>query len=191
MTHDPFRGYDQWKTASPYDGFDEPPGYDLEWMKDCGRNPYNFYRNVYKGTACGPSIGMCINGDWKYCSDLPTNGWDDIELIEGVSVGSIVEGVDYDCDTITLDDEDSLTKEKFWEAVEQVNNQADRIWKRTHGCSGCFVLWKADENCNGYVPIDGDDIFGHQEKPTNYDDVCGRLNVHESCTTCDGEGVPM
>lgn len=29
-----------------------------------------FYRAVYKGTACGPSIGFLIDGKWYYCDDL-------------------------------------------------------------------------------------------------------------------------
>lgn len=226
-----FQGYDQWKTASPYD--DEGPcevcGKDTaicecpecpicsehgnpkcainkDSIKKTGHaaalalmdelsvdNLFSVYRSVYKYTDCGPSIGFlvsyvieCDNGEagpggvadeqvsrWIYCDDLMAplaetpyrltrefmNPDDPCVGVRGISVGSIVEGVDYDCDTIKLED-DEFTTDAFWEAVESVNKQADEIWKETHGCDDCFDYPEGELH-----PIDPD------------------------CDTCHGEGA--
>ena len=143
---------------------------------------YDIYRSVYKYTACGPSIGFYLEGEepgngeagpggtggpwekWAYCDDL--RAWPEISELDeyeievtGVSIGSIVEGVDFDCTTIVLHD-DEFTVEAFWKAVEDVNDEADEIWKATHGCDDC-----PENPENGYRMID------------------------PNCPTCKGEGV--
>ena len=185
----------------------------IEWMKDYGDGPGQFYKRVYKGTGCGPSIGFTFTHeieeystgagemvpvektDTLYCDDLWRLGsWEDMEdsgmQIIGVSVGSIVEGVDYDCDTIHLEhDEDNtgLTSEKFWQAVQDVDDQANRIWKRTHGCEKCFELWMNAPNNGWGIPVDHDSYVDTDD----YDDVAGMLQVHGDCKFCGGSGVPM
>ena len=88
-------------------------------------SPYGFYRSVYKGTDCGPTIGMLFEqmDGWVYCSDLP--GQMDDLTIRAISVSSIVEGSDVEIEPIIVTD-----PEKFWEAVEEVNEQASFYWNR-------------------------------------------------------------
>jgi len=150
---------------------------------------YGFYRSVYKGTACGPTIGFCLNGTWVYCSELPDKikvpkfchscrhiehnviDYDEFmaqdhfecplaedeelasinkidvvayaeddnyaekcpafstSVVSGVSVSSIVEGSDVEVDGYKLYEED-FSKEKFWEALEAVDKEADFYWER-------------------------------------------------------------
>ena len=74
-----------------------------------------FSHRVYKGTTCGA---------WLAIMDSRT-----------IMVGSIVEGCDFDTDTITL--EWPFTKKVFWSALDAVENEADYIWSQTHGCEDC------------------------------------------------------
>jgi hypothetical protein len=222
--HDPFRNYDAWKTASPHDDDPEEDNSDFEEMFSDYDSLYQLYRQVYKATPCGPSIGAGIYTEWPpepnldesgpggsnafgtsetrwfYCDDLLQLGtYKDMRenglLIMELSVGSIVEGVDYDCDTIhvewkPLEIEPEDLKEQFWQAVTDVNKQADQIWQRTHGCSGCFDLWKLEHD--GFVPVDGNPEFDAcYEKADTIDDLIGQLPVHESCQVCMGEGIPI
>lgn len=149
--------------------------------------PGEVYRVTYKYTACGPSVGMYVvdtcetedfrNG-WRYCSDLyPLGTWEDMDkrglLITQISVSSIVEGVDYETDTIILDTRADALAERMVEedkddiantlsrlfnaAVEDVNAQADQIWMDTHGCDTCQAHWVAegfdDGTIDGAVPV--------------------------------------
>lgn len=153
--------------------------------------PGELYRQLYKYTACGPSLGVTI-AYWEetddperlprhasktlYCSDLNKLGtWSEMdkrgELVTGFVVGSIVEGVDYDCESIEIDfdqleDEPDAIRAKLYAAVDQVNAQANEIWMDTHGCDKCKEL-NGGENENGYV------------------------TVHTECPECDGKGIPI
>jgi hypothetical protein len=66
-------------------------------------------RNTYKHTDCGAWIR---------------------EERKGITVGSIVEGVDYDCtpETVTY----PFKMDEFWQALKNVEWQADEIWKDTY-----------------------------------------------------------
>jgi len=93
--------------------------------------------------------------------------------IHGVSVSSIVEGIDQCTDTIVLED-DKFTVDAFWHAVENVNQQAYDLWMETHGCEECsklsnhIGLWhRHTEGCDGITP------------------------VHLDCSVCDGRGFPI
>ena len=190
---------------------------------------YELYRAIYKYTDCGPSMGAAIFTEWPpepnldesgpggsncfgkeetrwyYCDDLRQLGtFKDMRenglLIQELSVGSIVEGVNYDCETIhvewnPLDREPEEIKDEFWQAVKDVDDQADRIWKRTHGCSGCFDLWQNETDDilgGGWIPVDGDPMYEDcYEGRVTFDDVAGRMHVHEDCKICGGHGVPF
>ena len=67
-------------------------------------SPYAFYRAVYTGTVCGPTIGMLFEqmDGWVYCSDLP--GQMDDLTIRAISVSSIVEGSDVEIEPIIVTD---------------------------------------------------------------------------------------
>ena len=94
-------------------------------------------RTTYKYTQCG-----------AWCEKTE----------DGVSVGSIVEGVDYGTETHTLTYPFNL--DEFWEKLQLVEDEAKQIWDDTHGCEDCHNGVELD----GATPID---VF---------------------CETCKGEG---
>lgn len=136
---------------------------------------------------------------WIYCDDLRRGlpgtpyrltreflggDYPDVHVL-GVSVGSIVEGVDQECQTIVLEGAE-FTPEAFWQAVEDVSKEADEIWKATHGCAGCakkqMEFTGLDTAFNEYgdaVELDDDG------NPMDY------LPVHPDCEVCGGEGMPI
>jgi hypothetical protein len=87
-------------------------------------------RAIYKGTNCGAWI----------CETEEKNG---------LMVGSIVEGVDSETETFTLTF--PFLYPELWEALEEVEAQADQIWKETHGCDAC-----GPEDDMGYRAINPD-----------------------------------
>ena len=124
------------------------------------KGPYELYRQTYKYTDCGPSVGFEIETQqefqdgfgpgvraarkWLYCDDLHGLGtWDECDsqgiIFVGISVGSIVEGVDVDCQTLTddLQGEPDIIAERFNKMVADVDSEADYIWRETHGCDDC------------------------------------------------------
>ena len=107
--------------------------------------------------------------DWKTMRD---HGM----VIKALHVSSIVEGCDHGTETYTTewtpeDVEPEELKKRFWESVTAVNNEADRIWKETHGCDDCRLHWVREW---GMELEEGDDC-----------------HVWESCPTCEGDGVPI
>lgn len=107
--------------------------------------------------------------DWKTMRD---HGM----LIKSLHVSSIVEGCDEGTGTITVewnpaDVEPEDLKEQFWQAVKDTDNEADRIWRETHGCDTCREHWNSE-----------------WEKELDEFDQC---EVWESCPTCEGDGVPI
>jgi hypothetical protein len=162
---------------------------------------YGIYRSVYKGTACGPSIGFLIDGlpedhyertnapwlkgtgpCWLYCDSLRTghgHKWQDPRVTQtidemlrcgirilGISVSSIVEGVDatVEGDKIVWTAGRSPTLVDFWNLVESVDDEAKAIWNDTHGCDDCW---------------NGADCEGEY----------GGKVVDPDCKSCNGEGV--
>jgi len=63
-------------------------------------------RNTYKYTNCGA---------WCSCDE------------KGIQVGSIVEGSDIDTETHNLNYPFDI--KDFWDALDQVEKEADQIWK--------------------------------------------------------------
>ena len=147
-----FDNYDAWLTTDPSLDAEEPPVNDcvidlvVGLLGDDG-TPWNFYRSVYKSTACGPTIGFLLSNPeaepmqgpddppsnwtplvWIYNSDLPDTPIAELDVVAGVSVSSIVEGSDVEVEgqkfTGEFEDND------FWKAVEAVNEEADFYWKR-------------------------------------------------------------
>ena len=94
-------------------------------------------RNTYKCTDCGAWIR----------EDVEVEGEDYVDFLgyeheaevswRGITVGSIVEGVDYDCtpETVTY----PFKMDEFWQALKNVEDQANEIWNDTHGCEDCWT----------------------------------------------------
>jgi hypothetical protein len=120
-------------------------------------SPQHIYKSVYKYVDCGPSIGMRINGADLNCDNLP-NKWEGD--ITHIYVSSIVEGVDYNCDTITVQIHPHKPVTQHWQAKF-------RAWigQRKHG----VVFIGARKNSRGEW-LQGDNLpltvkqFLHLEK---------------------------
>ena len=124
-------------------------------LEEYYNNPWYCYRSIYKYTACGPAMGFRIRhvseqykeGKWLYCSDLPAYSGDRL-IIDAISISSIVEGVDEEVPAHYLEGEFSL--EEFYQTVEKVNELANEIWDRTHGCEQCGP----EDPYTGYIHVD-------------------------------------
>ncbi len=117
------------------------------------QSPWHLYRATYKYTACGPSIGMEINNKRVYCDNLPGKWVGEITLI---MVSSIVEGVDETTEHYEIDvDVSNDIREEYWKVVATVNDEADAIWKNTHGCESCAKMNNVEYKC-GEVVVDPD-----------------------------------
>tara|TARA_Y100000310_G_C20157005_1_gene567312 strand:- start:65 stop:538 length:474 start_codon:yes stop_codon:yes gene_type:complete len=100
-------------------------------VKSLGGTYSKFYRAVYKGTDCGPTVGFEIPGEgWVYCDDLPDKKPENLSAT-AVSISSIVEGSDDSVSPIIL--EGDFSEEEFWKALEWVNREALYIWKDANG----------------------------------------------------------
>jgi hypothetical protein len=142
--------------------FIEARGFGEESFKD-------IERNTYKYTNCGAWIMEETENRVDYESphieefnDAPT-----YKRHTGLTVGSIVEGADYDCDTVTVSYPFEL--DEFWEALKAVEDQAGEIWKDTHGCDKCW----------------------HEAQPDEWGNMCefGAWPINKECKTCEGEGT--
>ena len=127
------------------------------------------YRTVYKYTACGPSLGVRLTtGETYYCSDLYEISIDavrsgEVAIVE-VYISSIVEGVDGETGTEVLCP--GATPDQFWAAVQRIDEEADAIWKETHGCEKCAAHWGVE-----------------------FDAEVGAIPVWSDCPGCDGAGI--
>jgi hypothetical protein len=97
-------------------------------------------RWVYKATECGACFST---------------------REDGVSLAGYVEGWDGECPSHFLPY--PFTLQELYETLEVCDQEADEIWKETHGCDDC---WKGE-------PYEGD--FGRPVDP--------------NCLTCKGEGT--
>ena len=118
---------------------------DLLSLRGCGEETFEqLKRNVYKYTSCGAYVAE-VNPP-----DQP----------KALLVSSIVEGVDDGTEIHCL--YYPFTIDQFQDALQSVEDEADEIWKATHGCEDCHdePLWTG------------------KAWPINPD-----------CKTCRGEGV--
>lgn len=81
-------------------------------------------RRVYKDTACGAWVQ---------------------EIDGGIEIGSIVEGTDECAETQQL--LYPFSGEAFDAAVKLVEEDVDRIWNETHGCSQCGLGGPINPDC--------------------------------------------
>lgn len=93
----------------------------------------DLYRTLYKYTDCGPWLSVKLHdGTWKHCHEL--QGISNCN-VRALLVGSIVEGSDAEVlgrgiDLMDYMDEGGEAKavEAFNREVEQVNDEACRLW---------------------------------------------------------------
>lgn len=118
-------------------------------------------RNTYKFTDCGAWVAEETESRVDYESphieefcDAPT-----YDHPVGITVGSIVEGVDFDCQPVTVKYPFAL--DDFWKALKTVEDEATEIWNDTHGCDDCGM--------------------DHPEYGTQM--------INPKCSTCNGEGA--
>jgi hypothetical protein len=78
---------------------------------------------------------------------------------EGISIGSIVEGVDYGTETQNLTY--PFSAKAFWAAISHVEQEAKNIWNDTHGCPKCGL-----------------------KNPET-----GERAINPKCKACKGEGI--
>jgi len=95
-------------------------------------------RTVYKYTNCGAwfSFEGRLNEEWD-CKGLEPQLINDPLHNSGgeVTVGSIVEGVDWGTEEYTL--QFPFTLVEFNQALDDVEEEAELIWNDTHGCDDC------------------------------------------------------
>jgi hypothetical protein len=146
------------------------------------------YRQVYKYSQCGAYMcatieylevtGTCFDDYHEQIVQKTLEGdelrqlgtWQAMdergELVVSLAIGSIVEGVDYGTDDIEieakqLNEESSEYRNRFYEALKEVEQQAEAIWQDTHGCKSCATnfgidldeehspVWTECPNCKG------------------------------------------
>ena len=135
-------------------------------FKHFGANTWgDVYRALYKGTDCGVSVSIAVEGAEKLFHGNDLYKFDCNAPVCAVQIGSIVEGVDFDCATLTLDLTQKGTRKtgnivkRLFALVAEVEAEAKYIWQQTHGCDDCG--------------IEGE--WGHQA-------------INPDCKTCKGFG---
>ena len=98
-----------------------------------GGSLYAFYRALYKGIDCGPTIGFHVNNVWIYNDDLPDTQLDALEsnpmfIVNAVSISSIVEGSDVEIPEVVFTED--FDPKDFWDAAERINKEAAFYWLR-------------------------------------------------------------
>ena len=82
-------------------------------------------RNTYKYTDCGAWISQTDTG---------------------IKLGSIIEGAEESTKTHQFDYPFDIGD--FWKAVQAVEDEADEIWKSTHGCEDCGLDGAINPDCD-------------------------------------------
>ena len=148
---------------APYNEMDEPPQCTTARRNTAklfaafdAKDWYAIYRNLYDNTECGVTLGVVLsNGVVRYNNELKGLRAD-VPCIE-IQISSIVEGVDIDCRTISVDLSKKGTRKtgdivkRLYAAVQEVEDEAKDIWTQTHGCDDCGV-----EGDWGYPAINPD-----------------------------------
>ena len=105
-----------------------------EFMEERGfgeKTIENIKRNTYKYTDCGAWFEFegRLNEEWD-CKGLESQLINDPLFNSGgkVTVGSIVEGVDYGTENHTL--QFPFTLQEFWDALDDVEVEASYLWKK-------------------------------------------------------------
>lgn len=167
-------GYDQWKTASPYDEFDDTIcaccGYKLDgdqceigdWSNDgfCSKDCQYDYEDGFSPSVIYPITKMftyLFGEHWRFDVEqlsravykgTACGAW--VALGEDnrtLQVGSIVEGSEAEVGPEVLSW--PFTKEEFWAAVERINEEACDIFDECHCAEcGCEIGWNENVYCS-------------------------------------------
>ena len=96
---------------------------------DSNYSYWDFYRDIYRQVACGPSLGILFEEGWLYNDELPRKRPRQQPAF-GISVSSIVEGSETEVEAIEL--RGDFTVDDFWAAVGQVDQLADWLWQEAN-----------------------------------------------------------
>ena len=108
--------------------------------RGCGEKDFSeVERATYKYTTCGAWI---------------------TKSTDGIKFGSIVEGCDEGTSVYTLDYPFEI--DLFWDSLDKVDKEAEKIWNDTHGCEDCGIVSELHEGLHAINP---------------------------QCKTCEGEGI--
>lgn len=81
--------------------------------------------------------------EWEHClsravyNNTECGAWARF-VHQGIEVGSIVEGIDQETDVIRLTY--TFMASDLWDALDEIERQANDLWEETHGCSQCGIL---------------------------------------------------
>ena len=96
----------------------------------------NNLKEFLEARGCGEvSVAQVKRSTYKYTS---CGAWLETDK-EGVSVGSIVEGVDQGTETYQLNYPFEI--KDFWNSLDAVEQEAKEIWNSTHGCEDVIQRW--------------------------------------------------
>jgi len=146
--------------------FIEARGFGEESFKD-------IERNTYRRTNCGAWIREDVEVEGEDYVDFLGYEHEAEVTWRGITVGSIVEGVDYDCtpETVTY----PFKMDEFWQALKNVERQASEIWNDTHGCEDCHP--KKEGRFWPILNQWGDEV------------EFGAWPINKECKTCEGGGT--
>ena len=173
--------------------------------------PGQMYRSVYKYTACGPTVGFCIEyievlppdgfddyphevarSKWVYCDDLYTLGtWSDMarqgQLILAISVSSIVEGVDQTTDTHEVScHPDDLADEETPEDGGDLHRTLHRLFFEalTRVDDEADAIWQDTHGCETCAAH-----WGNAGPYGPLEGCDGVTPVWKDCPDCEGHGA--
>lgn len=134
-------------------------------LRGCGEETLGeAKKNTYKYTDCGAWL-VAIYGtpsERQYGDPVDNDRAGELTLI-GFRIGSIVEGVDWDC--TPRDYLFPFPISEFWAGLQEIETEAEEIWNNTHGC----------EYCPPYFDAAGCETHYHA--------------IDENCPHCKGEGM--
>ena len=108
--------------------------------RGCGEKDFSdVEKATYKYTTCGAWIAQSS---------------------DGIKFGSIVEGCDQATSVYTLDYPFEI--DLFWDSLDKVDKEAEKIWNDTHGCEDCGIVSELHEGLHA---------------------------INFQCKTCEGEGI--
>jgi len=108
--------------------------------RGCGEKDFSdVEKATYKYTTCGAWIAQSS---------------------DGITIGSIVEGCDEGTSVYTLDYPFEI--DLFWDSLDKVDKEAEKIWNDTHGCEDCGIVSELHEGLHA---------------------------INFQCKTCEGEGI--
>lgn len=127
---------------APYNQVDDPNNDLLKAAFKDFASLSDLYRQTYRSTGCGPSVGVeIIRADGEieriFCDDLQRLGdWDKLDeigaVVEVLFVSSIVEGSDAEVPAIEIEvaefDDPTKLAEAFEQTVKDVDAEASSLW---------------------------------------------------------------